>query len=288
MTTLRERMTQDLRLRNFADNSIISYLRAVRQYAEYFNRSPDQLDDKHLRKYLLYLLEEKKVAQGTFNQAVAAIRFFYRETIKQPTIVEGLCFTKKVNKLPVVLSQGEVAKFFKSLHSLKHRAILMTCYGAGLRISEAISLCIGDIDSQRMLIRVREGKGKKDRYVGLPKVLLQVLREYWMAARPKDFLFPSRGGAGNGHITPEAVGRACKRAMQVAGIRKNVSPHTLRHSFATHLLEQGADIRTIQLLLGHRNVTTTALYTHVSQSTIQKTKSPLDRMNDSKEHPTGD
>jgi len=284
MTELRQRMTQELRLRNFADNSIRSYIRAVRQYAEYFARSPDLLNQEHLRKYLLYLLEEKKVAQGTYNQAVAAIRFFYREIVKQPDIVKGVCFSKKEKKLPVVLSQDEVRRFFAALCSLKHRAILMTSYGAGLRVTEAVSLHVHDIDSQRMLIRVREGKGKKDRYVGLPKTLLRVLREYWKAAKPKDFLFPGRGRTG--HITRVAVYNACKDAMHSAGIRKNVSPHTMRHCFATHLLEEGTDVRTIQLLLGHKSVMTTALYTHVSQDTIRKTQSPLDRIEEREERET--
>ena len=277
MSKLRERMTQDLRLRNFSEGTIVCYLRAIRQYAEHFGKSPDQLNREHLRQYLLHLIEEKQVPQGTYNQKVAALRFFYRETIKQPAYVEGVCFTKKERKLPVVLSQDEVRRFFASLDSLKHRAILMTCYGAGLRISEATSLCVDDIDSEQMLIRVRQGKGKKDRYVGLPKVLLQVLREYWKAAKPKHYLFPGRGGSAP--ISRQAVVQACIRARRNADLKKKISPHTMRHCFATHLLEEGADVRTIQMLLGHRSVVTTALYTHVSQKTIQKTKSPLDRMN---------
>jgi len=284
MSKLRERMIQDLRLRNVAESTIVCYVRAVRQYAEYFGKSPDQLGSTHLRQYLLHLIEEKKVPQGTYNQKVAALRFFYRETIKQPAYVEGICFTRKERKLPVVLSHDEVRRFLSALDSLKYRAILMTCYGAGLRISETLSLKVTDIDSQRMMIRVRQGKGRKDRYVGLPQVLLRVLREYWKAAKPKEYLFPGRDGINP--ITRQAVVCACHRAMETAGISKNISPHTMRHSFATHLLEEGADIRTIQVLLGHRSVTTTALYTHVSQTTIRKTKSPLDRLETPKELPT--
>lgn len=276
MTKLREHMIEDLRLRNVAENTIVCYVRAVQQYAVFFGRSPDQLDSKHLRQYLLHLIEVKKVSQGTYNQKVAALRFFYRETLKQPAYVEGVCFTKKERKLPVVLSHDEVRRFLAALDSLKHRAILMTCYGAGLRISEALSLSVTDIDSERMLIRVRQGKGRKDRYVGLPQVLLTVLREYWKAARPKDCLFPGRDGVRP--LSRQSVVYACHRALKAVGISKNVSPHTMRHSFATHLLEGGADVRTIQVLLGHRSVTTTALYTHVSQATIRKTKSPLDRL----------
>ncbi|MEM8864192.1 MAG: site-specific integrase [Planctomycetota bacterium] len=276
MTELRQRMIEDLRLRNVSENTLVCYVRAVRQYAQHFGKSPDQLDAGHLRQYLLYLLDVQKVAQGTYNQKVAALRFFYRVTLQKPAYVEGLCFTKKERKLPVVLSHDEIRRFLEALDSLKHRAILMTCYGAGLRISEVLLLKIGDLDSERMLIRVRQSKGRKDRYVGLPKVLLAVLREYWKAAKPAEYLFPGRDGTNP--LTRQTVVNACHRAMKAAGIRKNVSPHTMRHSFATHLLEGGADVRTIQVLLGHRSVTTTALYTHVSRATIQKTKSPLDQL----------
>lgn len=278
MTELRQRMIHDLRLRNVAENSIVCYVRAVRQFAEYFGKSPDRLDSDHVRQYLLHLLEERKVAQGTYNQKVAALRFFYEHTLNRPGIVRGVCFTKKERKLPVVLSQDEVQRFFTALDSLKHRAILMTCYGAGLRISEALSLVVGDIDSDRMMIRVRQSKGRKDRYVALPNTLLMVLREYWKAAKPDGLLFPGKSRIGG--TSRQSVVYACHRALKASGIKKNVSPHTMRHCFATHLLEEGADVRTIQMLLGHRSVTTTALYTHVSQATIRKTKSPLDRLSE--------
>ena len=263
MTPLRERMLGDLRLRNFADTSIESYIRAVRQYAEFFGRSPKELTSEDLRKYLLYLREEKKVAQGTYNQALAAIRFLYRVTLEQPKVVENVCFSKGEKKLPVILSSEEVRQFFESLNSLKHRAILMTAYGAGLRVTETVSLRVEDIDSQRMQIRIRDGKEKKDRVVLLPQLLLKVLREYWRAAKPNEFLFPGRGKSG--HISRVVVWMACKRAMHKAGIRKNVSPHTFRHCFATHLLESGTDLRTIQMLLGHRSVKTTAQFTRCSR-----------------------
>ena len=174
-----------------------------------------------------------------------------------------------------MLSRNEVERFFTALVSLKQRAILMTAYGAGLRVSEVITLKVGDVDSGRMMIHIRQAKGRKDRYVMLSERLLAVLRKYWRAARPKDYLFPGTGRSG--HITRVAVSDACKQAMRDAGLRKNISPHTLRHSFATHLLEQGTDIRTIQVLLGHRSVATTAIYTHVSQAGVLKTKSPLDQ-----------
>lgn len=275
MTPLRQRLIENLKLRGLSENTIKSYVYAIVQYAEFFGRSPDKLGREELRRYLLYLKEEKRVAQNTYNQKVAALRFLYKDTLKRAWMVEGLCFSKKERKLPTVLSREEVERFFGALVSLKHRAILMTAYGAGMRVTETVSLKVGDIDSGRMTIAVRGGKGRKDRYLPLPERLLTVLRKYWLAARPKDFLFPSYGQSG--HITRIAVYNACKRAMHEAGLQKNMSPHTLRHSFATHLLEQGTDIRTIQVLLGHRSVSTTALYTHVSKTIVLQTKSPLDQ-----------
>ena len=276
MTPLRQQLIADLQLRGLAPNTIKNYVRVIAQYACHFNRTPKELGRLELREYLLHLVNEKKVAQGTYNQAMAALRFFYRETLSQPKVVEGLCFSRKERKLPEILSHDEVERLFAALVSLKHRAILMTAYGSGLRVSEAIALRVTNIDSQRMLLRVQQGKGRKDRYVMLPERLLGILREYWLAARPTDYLFPSHSQ--QGHITRIAVYNACRRAAQQAGITKRVSPHTLRHSFATHLLETGTDLRTIQLLMGHRNVATTALYTHVSRSTILSTTSPLDQL----------
>lgn len=275
MTPLRQQLIADLQLRGLAPNTIKNYVSVLARFAQHFNRSPDQLGRTELRQYLLYLVNEKQVAQGTYNQTMAALRFFYRETLSQPDVVEGLCFSRKERKLPEVLSHEEVERFFAALVSLKHRAILMTAYGSGLRVSEAVGLRVSNIDSQRMLLRVQQGKGRKDRYVMLPERLLTVLREYWQAAKPIDYLFPSRSQ--QGHISRIAVYNACRRAAQQAGITKRVSPHTLRHSFATHLLEAGTDLRTIQLLMGHRNVATTALYTHVSRSTLLSTTSPLDQ-----------
>jgi len=275
MTPLRQQLIADLQLRGLAPNTIKNYVSVIAKYARHFRRSPDKLGRTELRQYLLYLVNEKQVAQGTYNQAMAALRFFYRETLGQPDVVEGLCFSRKERKLPEVLSHAEVERFFAALVSLKHRAILMTAYGSGLRVSEAIALRITNIDSDRMLLRVQQGKGRKDRYVMLPERLLTVLREYWQAARPTDYLFPGRGQ--REHISRIAVYNACRRAAKEAGITKRVSPHTFRHSFATHLLENGTDLRTIQLLMGHRNVATTALYTHVSRSTLLSTTSPLDQ-----------
>ncbi|MEX0586473.1 MAG: tyrosine-type recombinase/integrase [Pirellulales bacterium] len=277
MTPLRQHLTDDLTLRNRSPETIRAYVYAVSQYAKYFGRSPDELGSDDLAKYLLYLKNERCVAQGTYNSHMAALRFFYRTTLGRPEVVASLCFTKTERKLPVVLSREEVERFFAALGSLKHRAILMTAYGSGLRVSEAVALRVEDVDSQRMVLNVRQGKGRKDRCVMLPQRLLLVLRAYWRAARPTDYFFPGRGRQ-RGHISRIAVYQACRRAADEAGIAKRVSPHTLRHCFATHLLESGTDLRTIQVLLGHRNVATTALYTHVSRATVLATTSPLDAL----------
>lgn len=275
MTPLRQRLIEDLKLRNLSDNTIKAYVHTIKKFSEFCGRSPDRLGKEDLRRYLLYLQEERKVSQSTYNVKIAIFRAFYRDTLKRPAVVEGLCFTKKVQKLPTVLSREEVERFFAALVSLKHRAILMTAYGAGLRVSEVVSLKVGDIDGGRMVIRILKGKGKKDRDVMLSPRLLEVLRKYWRAARPRDYLFP--GLKSGSHITRVAVYNACKEAVRRAGLTKNISPHTLRHSFATHLLEQGTDIRTIQVLLGHRNLATTSIYTHVSTAGVLQTRSPLDQ-----------
>lgn len=285
MTPLRQRMIEDLKLRNLSENTIKAYVHAVSQYAEFFQRSPDRLGREEMRTYLLFLREEKRVAQGTFNQKVAALRFFYRNLLKRPGVIAELCFMKKDKKLPEVLSREEVERFFAALCSLKHRAILMTAYGCGLRVSETVSLKVSDIDSGRMVIRVQAGKGNKDRYVMLPERLLTLLRDYWRAARPKEYLFPGYGRSG--HITRISVYNACKRAMRNADLKKNISPHTFRHSFATHLLEQGTDLRTIQVLMGHRSVNTTAHYTHVAKNDVLATVSPLDHTPDKEQATEG-
>jgi site-specific recombinase XerD len=250
------------------------------QLAEFFGESPDTLAPEDIRRYLLHLRDERRVANATYIVHLAALRFFYRVTLQRKEIIEGIVFPKEEKQLPVVLSLEEVEAFFEALGSLKYRAILMTAYGAGLRVSEVVSLRVSDIDSCRMLIRIDQGKGRKDRYVPLPRRLLEVLREYWKAARPSDFLFPSRSKTG--HLTRHSVWRACKRAMHKLGQRKNISPHTMRHSFATQLLENGTDIRVIQVLLGHRSLRTTAVYTRVSRKTFESMVSPLDLLEDCK------
>ena len=274
MTALRRRFIEDLELRNLRENTIKTYVLSVRQFAKFFGKSPELLGPEQIRSYLLHLVREKKASRSTYRIALAALRSLYRTTLKKSWVVDGIEQARTEKKLPVVLSMDEVERFFEALVSLKHRATLMTAYSAGLRVSEVVSLRVTDIDSERMVIRVDQGKGRKDRYVPLSNHLLVVLREYWKAARPDDFLFPGRGKSG--HLSARAVQNACKRAAREAGLKKTTSPHTLRHSFATHLLEHDTNLRTIQLLLGHRNLNTTATYTHVSRKHLETTTSPLD------------
>jgi site-specific recombinase XerD len=274
MTPLRKRMIDEMELRNYSPKSIRLYVQNVARFARYFNKSPDKLGPEDVRTYLLYLVQEKKQSWGTYTQALAALRYFYRWVVKGPEIVEDIRCPRPERRLPVVLSFDEVRRFFAAIVSFKHRMILMTAYSAGLRISEVVNLQVSDIDSQRMVIRVCQGKRKKDRYTILSPVLLAMLRHWWVAARPVSYLFAGRSQDRPARVT--TIQQACKEAQEKAGIDKRVTPHTLRHSFATHLLEAGTDLRVIQELLGHASPRTTALYTHVSAKLIAQTKSPLD------------
>jgi site-specific recombinase XerD len=253
-----------------------NYVLHAAAFARFFGRSPEQLDQEAVREYLLYLLQERKMSPEGVNQQVSALKFLYLTTLEMPWSDVDFPRAKRAHKLPVVLSQEEVLSFFDHVPSLKYRAALMVCYGAGLRISEAVALKVTDIDSKRMLIRVEQGKGAKDRYAMLSPRLLEVLRRYWRAARPAEYLFPSwRQG---GHMGVTALQLACREAAVRSGLRKRVTVHTLRHSFATHLLENGADIRIIQVLLGHSQIDTTARYTAVTPQIVSATVSPLDRL----------
>ena len=274
MTPLRQQMTDALELRGLSPKTVRLYVDCVARFARHFGQSPERLGSAEVRTYLLYLIHERKVAWGTYKQALAALRFLYRWVLENGEVVQDIRAPRPERRLPVVLSFEEVHRFFAAITSFKHRTILMTAYAAGLRISEAARLRVADIDPQRMVIRVVQGKRKKDRYTILSPLLLQMLRHYWWAARPKDYLFPGRGKTR--HVTSSTVQRACIEAHQAAGLAKEVTPHTLRHSFATHLLEAGTDLRVIQELLGHASPRTTAIYTHVSTRLIAKTKSPLD------------
>jgi site-specific recombinase XerD len=271
---LRQRMIDDMTVRNLSPQTRENYIFHVARFAKYFSRSPELLGCPEIRTYLLFLIEQRHVSWAYFNQSVCALRFLYRTTLKKEWTVEHLPFPKKPKTLPVVLRVDEVAQFFRAVTNIKHRAILMTAYAAGLRTSEVTHLRVKDIDSQRMVIHVQQGKGRKDRYVMLSPTLLELLRAYWKAERPNHWLFP--GQDPTRPITVSSVQLACRRAATISGISKHISVRTLRHTFATHLLESGTNVRIIQALLGHRSLLTTARYTHVSAEAIHSTTSPLD------------
>ena len=275
MTVLRKRMTEDMQVRNLSPHTQASYLQQVSLFARYFRTSPDALTPEHIRTYQIYLTNEKKLAANSIYTAVAALRFLYRVTLKKEwTFGEDIPLPKKPQKLPVVLSPEEVVHFLSCVDCGKHRVILTICYAAGLRISEAVRLKAAAIDSARMVVRVEQGKGRKDRYVMLSPLLLEILRSYWMAVRPKEWLFP--GIHDDRPITKDAVEAACEKAHRFAGLSKPVTPHSLRHAFAVHLLESGTDLRTNQLLLGHRSLATTAKYLRIATNKVCSTSSPLD------------
>ena len=275
MTSLRQRMTEDMQVRNLALNTQTSYMQQVSLFARHFDKSPEQLGPEDIRTYQVYLTNEKKLAPGSVLIAVAALRFLYKVSLKKDwTFQDVIPAPKKPQTLPVVLSPEEVLRFLGCVSSTKHRAILTTCYAAGLRISEALQLKPTDIDSQRMVIRVEQGKGQKDRYMMLSPKLLETLRSYWRAMRPRGVLF--EGDAPGQPINRSSVELACQKARRLSGIRKPITPHSLRHGFAVHLLESGTDVRTIQLLLGHRSLATTARYLRIATSKVCSTSSPLD------------
>ena len=275
MTPLRQRMTEDMQVRNLALNTQTSYVQQVSLFARHFNKSPELLGPEDIRTYQVFLTNEKKLAPGSVLITVSALRFLYKVSLKKDWSFEDMIPTaKKPQRLPVILSPEEVLQFLSSVGSTKHRAILTTCYAAGLRISEAVHLKPVDIDSQRMVIRVEQGKGQKDRYVMLSPKLLETLRSYWRTVRTKDWLF--EGDVPGQPINRSSVELACQKARRCSGIRKPITPHSMRHAFAVHLLESGTDVRTIQLLMGHRSLATTARYLRIATSKVCSTSSPLD------------
>jgi site-specific recombinase XerD len=268
-------MIEDMQVRNLSPHTQTSYVQQVSLFARYFGKSPEILSPDDIRAYQLYLTNEKKLAPGSILIAVASLRFLYKVTLhKDWTFEDIIPAPKKPQKLPVVLSPEEVLHFLGCVQRLKHRTILTICYAAGLRISEAIRLIPTDIDSQRMVIRVDQGKGQRDRYVMLSPRLLEILRDWWRVEKPKQWLFP--GDFPGEHISKGAVQRACQKAHGLCRISKPITPHSLRHAFAVHLLESGTDVRTIQLLLGHRSLATTARYLRIATSKVCSTTSPLD------------
>ena len=273
MTPLRQRLLQDMQMRNLSPHTQEAYVRAVARLAAYYNTAPDRLDAEQIRSFLVHLVQQR-VSFSLFNQIRCALRFFYHITLGREVALDRIACQKQEKRLPVVLSQAEIAQFFAAISRLNYRALFMTVYAAGLRVSEVIALRVEDIDSQRMVIRVCQGKGKKDRYVMLSPKLLQVLRDYYKEFRPTSWLFFAKDKGRP--LRRDTVLWVCQQSARRAGLTKHVTVHTLRHSFATHLLEAGVDLRTIQALLGHRSLRTTALYTFVSVDRIAATPSPLD------------
>lgn len=282
MTPLRARFIEDMQLRNLCPATQKNYVHHVAGFARYFNKSPEVLDLEAVRQYQLYLLNERKLSPESINQYISAIKFLYLTTLENPWTSEYFPRVKRPDRLPVVLSHEEIMQFFDYIPGLKYRAALMTCYGAGLRVSEAVALRISDIDSGRGLIRVEQGKGGKDRFAMLSDRLLEVLRRYCRAAQftkatpPDHYLFPS--WRADHHLCTASLQVACREAAALSGIRKKVTVHTLRHSFATHLLENGTNIRIIQVLLGHSRITSTERYARVSPTVVAATCSPLDNV----------
>jgi integrase/recombinase XerD len=275
MTSLRQRMIEDMQIRNLSVHTQKCYVLQVSLFARHFSKSPELLGPEQIRAYQIYLTNERKLATKSILLAIAALRFLYKVTLKKSWVFEIIIPAPKAPQtLPVVLSPEEVIQFLDCVSSRKYRAILTTCYAAGLRISEAVALAPLAIDSKRMVLRVEQGKGQKDRYVMLSPKLLEVLRAWWRVEKPKDWLFPS--DMPGQHITKGAVERECQKAHRICKIPKPITPHSLRHAFAVHLLEQGTDVRTIQLLLGHRNLATTAKYLRIATSKVCSTSSPLD------------
>ena len=287
MTRLRKMMLEELQRRNYSKNTIRHYIRTVEEFARRFNCSPDRLGPRHIREYQAELFQKGKSA-GTVMQRLAALRFFYVKTLKKAWSIAETPYPKKAVHLPTILSQEEVTQLINAASTPFHRILLMTLYATGVRRAELTHLKVTDIDSQRMVIHVQGGKGRKDRDVMLSPKLLDELRQHWQRLRRKPgvWLFPgNQGHCGEKPIDTKTVWHACREATKRAGIKKPVHPHTLRHCFATHLLEQGADLRNIQMLLGHTDLEQTTIYLHVSERRLNATASPLDSLSLRSESP---
>ena len=275
MGQLRERMEADLKLAGYSPQTQKIYLLYARRFARHFMRSPEELGEAEVRTFMLHLVEERGISRETYRQVRSALRFLYFQTLRRPVDVEWLPTCRGAKRLPVVLSGTEVAALLSAVRSLKYRTLLMALYGGGLRISEACRLRPGDIDARRMVIRVYAGKGRVDRYTVLPRRLLGELRDYWRLDRPEgEWMFPGHTRAG--HVSAVSARKVFYRALAAASIRKQVTPHVLRHSFATHLIEGGVDVTVVQALLGHASLRATGVYTHVSTEHVGHTRSPLD------------
>ena len=279
MTRLRKMMLEELERRNYSQGTTRRYLRFVERFAQHFGKSPDKLGPDHLRSYQAYLLRERKLCPGSVENHVAALRFFFVRTLRRHEFREYLPYPKTRKKLPNILSQEEVARLINASTNLFQRTLLMVLYGTGMRRSELARLKIAHIDSQRMIIHVVDGKGHKDRDLPLSPTLLENLRIYWQRLKPRTYLFPSRLHRDREQpISDKAVWWACTEAAKKCGLRKTVSPHLVRHAWATHLLEAGTDLRTIQLLLGHEDLEVTARYLHLSAQHLQKVANPIEEL----------
>jgi len=281
VTHLRKMMLEELQRRNYSQHTTRYYLRTVEDFARRFNRPPDRLGPRHIREYQAELFKKRKLSPGTVTQRLAALRFFYVKTLKKTWSIAETPYPKKGFHLPAILSREEVARLIDAALTPYHRALLLTLYATGVRRAELTHLKVSDIDSKRMVIHVQGGKGRKDRDVMLSPKLLEALREHWrgLPRKPSVWLFPgNRWHTGDMPINTKVVWNACQEAAQRAGLQKDVHPHTLRHCFATHLLEAGADLRTIQMLLGHRDLEETTIYLHLSERHLRATASPLDSL----------
>jgi site-specific recombinase XerD len=278
MGKLRDLMDRDLQIRGYSAGTRYQYLSCVTAYVRHFMKPPDQLTLEHVNQYQLHLTQDRKVDWKTFNVHVCAVRFFYKVTLRRDWDMQRIPYQKSRRQLPEVLSTQEVKALLETPSNIKHRAVLATLYAGGLRASEVTHLRIQDIDSQRMLMRIEQGKGGKDRYVPLSTRLLAMLREYWKGERPQTWLFPGRDP--QKPLSRECLSEICVRARKAAGILKPAHPHTLRHSFATHLLESGVNILVVKKLLGHRSLRTTEIYLHVAKTYLEDTPSPLDLLPD--------
>jgi len=274
MNTVREKMLTELQLKGITPRTQKKYLREVRIMADYFDKPLEELGEKEVKDYLVHMLETRKLSRGTYRGYVAGIKFLYKTTLNREEVVEKIQYPKAKKTLPVVLDLAEIKTLLSVMENLKHRALLTITYSAGLRVSEAAKLKVTDIDSKRMMVRVQQGKGRKDRYSILSQTALELLRRYWRQYRPKEWLF--EGQKEGTHICYTSIRQIFVEAMKRAGITKPVSPHALRHSFATHLIEAGTSLHHVQLLLGHRSPTTTTVYLHVSKMNLAQVSSPLD------------
>jgi len=271
-------MLEDMGVRNLSPATQYIYINSVAKYALHFGKSPERLGPEDIRNYQVYLVHEKHVSWSVFNTTVCALRFLYRITLQKDWTVQHIPYPRKQKRLPIILSLDEVYRFLEFFTNIKYRTILMTAYAAGLRTSEVVKLRVKDIDSGRMVIRVEQGKGQKDRYIMLSPKLLTLLRLYYKVVRPSDWLFP--GQRPDTHISGSNIDRVCRETRRAMGMSKKVTIRMLRHCFATHLLDNGTNLRIIQILLGHNNLETTAIYTHVSNQALAQTSSPLDLLPD--------